>query len=52
MDRVRLKQTNYKIFQAVITHNYVLENYVNYDKNKAVIITKANYVYSDYELKK
>ena len=33
-------------------HNYVLENYVKYDKNKAGVITKADYVFSEYELKK
>ena len=33
-------------------HNYILENYDNYEKNKAVVITKAYYVFSEYECKK
>ena len=37
---------------VVLTHNYVSENYVNYDKRKSVVITKAEYVFSEYELKK
>ena len=41
-----------KSYFVVLTHNYVLENYVKYDKNKAVIIMKADYVFSEYELKK
>ena len=41
-----------KSYFVVLTHNYVLENYVKYDKNKSVVITKAEYVFSEYELKK
>ena len=45
-----------KSYFVVLMHNYVLENYAKYDKNKAVIITKADYladyVFSEYELKK
>ena len=33
-----------KSYFVVLTHNYVLENYVNYDKSKSVVITKAEYV--------
>ena len=32
------------------THNFVCK--LKYDKNKAVVITKADYVFSEYELKK
>ena len=41
-----------KIVFFVLTHNYDLENYVKYDKNKSFVITKAEYVFSEYELKK
>ena len=37
---------------VVLTHNYVLKYYVNYDKTKSVVITKVEYVFSEYELKK
>ena len=32
-----------------LKYDHVLENYVKYEKNKAVIITKADYVISEYK---